>query len=357
MEGVLTIFLSPFETAASTDVAVLARQAMVLRSLDQPFVAALLEAGERQLHRAPQTAALIRNWPGDAAAAGLAMRFNGALHALARAEEEGELATLLRHDHDDFDGAVGTTMAERDGFIAAWMRDPPQTNEVARAGAIVAALMVAARMVDMPFTLLELGSSAGLNLNLAHYRYDLGGQRAGATGSPVFVAPAWRGAAAPSGDVRIAAARGVDLRPLDVSDPAARERLSSFAWTDDPVRAALLTQAIALAQKNRPAIDRDDLTHWLPRQLAEPQPAGLCRVVFHSMVLQYLDAQQRAKIVEHIHSAGARADPSRPLAWISFEWTDCRREVQLMLTCWPDGVRRHLATCHPYSEWIDWRHG
>lgn len=355
MEGVLTIFLSSFETAAGADVAVLARQAIVLRSLDQPFVAALLEAGQRQLHRAPRTAALIRDWPGDAAAAGLAMRYNGALHALARADEEGRLAMLLRHDHADFDGAIGAVMAEQDEFIAAWMRDPPQTNEVARAGAIVAALMVAASMVDMPFTLLELGSSAGLNLNLAHYRYNLGGQEAGPAGSPVRVAPAWRGTPAPVGEVRIAAARGVDLRPLDVSDAAARERLSSFAWTDDPVRAALLTQAIALAQAHPPVIDRDDLTRWLPRQLAEPQPAGLCRVVFHSMVLQYLCPQQRGAIIEHIHRAGARADRDRPLAWISFEWTECRREVHLLLTCWPDGVRRHLATCHPYGEWIQWR--
>ncbi|WP_244647034.1 DUF2332 family protein, partial [Sphingomonas sp. CFBP 8760] len=61
-------------------------------------------------------------------------------------------------------------------------------------------------------------------------------------------------------------------------------------------------------------------------------------------------------IVAAIHRAGTRADPSRPLAWIGFEWTECRREVRLMLTCWPDGTTHHLATCHPYGQWIKWLH-
>lgn len=334
----------------------LARQAGVLRLLELPFVAALLEAGQRQLHRAPRTAALIDGWPGDAAAAGLAMRFNAALHALARQGRSTRLSALLRHEHDDFDAAVGAAMAAEDDFIVAWMRDPPQTNEVARAGAIMAALMVAGTMFDMPFTLLELGSSAGLNLNLAHFHFDLGGRRMGPAGSSVMVSPAWRGVSPPDHAVRIVEARGVDLRPLDVTDTAACERLLSFAWTDDPHRAERLGRAITLAQAHRPAIDRDDLGCWLPRQLAMAQPDGLCRVIFHSMVLQYLTPAQRAAIVEHIHAAGAGAYPARPLAWIAFEWTECRKEVRLMLTCWPGGSSHHLATCHPYCEWVEWHY-
>jgi hypothetical protein len=335
---------------------VLARQAVVLRLLGQPFVAALLDAGQRQLHRAPRTEALICGWRGDAAAAGLAMRFNGALHALARADGTTRLSALLRHEHEDFDDAVGAAVAAQDAFIANWMRHPPQTNEVARAGAIMAALIVVAAQVDMPFTLLELGSSAGLNLNLGRYRYDLGGRCIGPDRSPVVVAPVWRGPPPPAATVRIDAARGVDLRPLDMADAAARERLSSFTWTDDPVRAGLLTQAIALAQAHPPVIDADDLTRWLPRQLETPQPVDTCRVIFHSMVLQYLAPQQRHAIVGQIGQAGLRADGKRPLAWIGFEWTECRSEVRLMLTCWPDGISRHLATCHPYGEWIEWHH-
>ena len=332
------------------------QQARTIRASGSPFVAALLEAGHRQLAAAPQTAALVAEWPGDRASAALAMRFNGALHALSRGGRSPELRGLYDHEHQDFDGAIGAILAAEDDFIAAWMRDPPQTNEVGRAAAIMAALLVARDAIDASFAMLELGSSAGLNLNLAHYDYDIGGQAAGVAGSPVMIRPEWTGAAPPEGVVRISGARGVDLRPLDMADDAARERLMAFAWTDEPARAARLEQAIGIARTHPPRIDRAAIIDWLPARLAEPQPEGEWRVIFHSMVLQYLPPAERDAIAAIIGDAGARADNARPLAWIGYEWTECRSEVRLMLTCWPGGTTRHLATCHPYGAWIHW-HG
>ena len=121
----------------------LADHARVVRDLGSTFVAAILEAGERQLYRAPQTARLIADWPGDAAADALAMRFNGALHALARRGDRPALTGLYARQDGDFDGVIGDAIADADGFVAEWMREPPQTNEVGRTAAIMAALMVA----------------------------------------------------------------------------------------------------------------------------------------------------------------------------------------------------------------------
>lgn len=334
----------------------LARNAANLRALGSPFVASVLEAGERQLFRAPRTAALIHDWCGDVAAAALSMRFNTALHALARGGVPAILQALYRRDHDDFDAAVGTAMADHDAFIATWMRDPPQTNEVARAAPIMAALMVAARTVRMPFELLELGSSAGLNLNLGRYAYDLGGTIAGAPASDVKIAPEWRGASPPTAAVEIATARGVDLNPLDAADPKTRERLLSHVFADQPERAARLCAALSLAQRHPPKIGRADAAVWLSRQLSTAQPVGQCRAVFHSMVLQYLDPTDYRTVIDAIAAAGAQATSTRPFVWISLEWTQDRTAVQLWLTSWPDRSVRHLATCHPYGAWIEW-HG
>jgi hypothetical protein len=109
-----------------------------------------------------------------------------------------------------------------------------------------------------------------------------------------------------------------------------------------------------MAMHYPPQIDRADAASWLTQRLAEPQAAGLCRVVFHSMVLQYLTGEDRSTVLRAIHRAGAQATAERPLAWISFEWTPTRSEVQLTLTCWPNGETRKLATCHAYGNWIDW---
>jgi len=331
------------------------RQAGIARTLGSPFVAAVLEAGERHLSRAPRTEALIRSWPGDPSAAALAMRFNAAIHALARRGRPRRLESLYRRQHDDFDGAIAAAMASEDAFIARWMEQPPQTNEVNRAAAILSALMVAEQRFGLPFELLELGSSAGLNLNLAHYGYDLGGIAAGATGSPVQIAPTWHGEQPPHGVVEVIGARGVDLHPLDAADEATRDRLLSFVFADQPVRAERLRHALDLAQTHPPQITRADAVSWLADRLAEPQAAGRCRAVFHSMVLQYLGTDDRKAAIDLIAAAGARATAERPLAWVSFEWTQARTEVQLWLTCWPSGEARQLATCHPYGAWIDWR--
>ncbi len=324
--------------------------------MGSPFVAAVLEAGERQLARAPKTAGLIANWPSDRAADALAMRFNAALHAIARAGDDAALTSLYAAHDGDFDRVIGDALAASDGEIAAWMRIPPQTNEVGRTAAIMAALMVLNQSVSMPAELYELGTSAGLNLNLAHYAFDLGGTRVGTLDSPVKIAPKWHGAAPEPRDVTVRSARGVDLRPLDVTDLKACERLMAYVWADEHARSKRLAEALRIARAFPPQVEQGDITHWLPAVLDPPQDAGVCRVVTHSMALQYLDAGARAIVEQSFSAAAARATGDRPLARIGFEWTTARDAVHLTLTTWPDGIKRHLATCHAYGAWIDW-HG
>ncbi|MET0365165.1 MAG: DUF2332 family protein [Sphingobium sp.] len=331
------------------------RYADITRALGSPFVASVLEAGERQLWHAPQTAALISDWTGDSAAAAVAMRFNGAMHALARQGNVPSLSALYQQQHEDFDDALRSALIAEDAFVADWMRDPPQTNEVGRAASIASALMVARRQTGLPAELLELGSSCGLNLNLAHYAYDLGGVIAGTHDSRVRIAPLWHGNPPPSEPVEVVAAKGVDLKPLDPTDIATQDRLQSFIWADQRDRAVRLEQALAFAQKRRPQVDRGDAVVWLAEQLKQPQRAGVCRTVFHSMVLQYLGDANRAAVSDMIHEAGARATAERPLAWIAFEWDAGRTEVQLKLSCWPTGETTLLAICHPYGDWIKWQ--
>ncbi|NBB63965.1 DUF2332 family protein [Pseudomonas sp. ODNR1LW] len=327
------------------------------RAMGSPFVASVLEAVVRQLHHGRASAAMIREWPSDPAAAALALRMNGALHALARRQTPPMLAQLYRGEHHDFDGAVALALSEQDEFIAEWIRHPTQTNEVARAGAIMAALMTASQMWKMPFDLLELGSSCGLNLNLDRYAYNLGGVEAGDPLSTVRIEPIWRGPPPPTAAVSFASARGVDLHPLDASDDRDRERLLSFAWADQPARMARLEKALEIARTYPPRVDQDHAPIWLARRLAEPQTEGRCRLVVHTMFLQYLDLQQRKELIRVLETAGARASTTRPLAWISFEWTSDRREVELRLTSWPDGGPRVLAKCHPYGDVVEWQPG
>jgi hypothetical protein len=319
------------------------------------FVAAVLEAVDRQLHLAPLSSRVVQDWTGDPAAAAVALRVNGALHALARRGTPRYLADLYDGEHDDFDGAVAEALSREDQFIADWIRYPTQTNEVARAAAIMSALMTLAAQRPMPFQILELGSSCGLNLNLARYAYRLGTVCAGDPASRVRIEPQWRGVDPPVAPLSIESARGVDLNPLCALDPAHRERLMAFTWADQPSRSRRLEAALQVAVAHLPDVHQGDAKLWLTQRLVERQPEGVCRAVVHTMFLQYLSDQDRQAIATMMAAAGAAATPERPLVEIGLEWTPDRREVQLRLTRWPDGEVTVLATCHPYGDWVTWR--
>lgn len=330
------------------------RQSLVMRAIGTPFVADLLAAVDRQLDKAPLSAALIRSWGNTAASSAIAMRINAALHALARRGVEPQLAALYAGEHARFDEAVALALAAHDEFLVDWLLRVPQTNEIGRAAALHAALMVLAQDHNHDFDLFEIGASAGLNLNLARYSYDLGGVRTGKSDSTVRIAPEWRGPLPPDTAVIVHAARGVDLHPLDVNDPAACERLASFIFADQPERAQRLDRALEIARRHPPRLDTGDAASWLADQLAAPGPERRHRVVLHSMVLQYLSAEDRASIEATVQKAGASATPTRPFAVIGFEWDTPRERVELRLRSWPDGSDRVIAHCHPYGAWIEW---
>ncbi len=341
-------------------------EARKARAFGKPLAAALMMALARVLPRAPVLFETVENWPGDLAADGVTFRLNAGLHALALAGRAGPLERLygigghsMILPPEALDRALDAVLAENADTLLDWLSHPTQTNEVARVAGLVAALLELGRERALPCELLELGASAGLNLNLAHYAVQLGTQAVCARDSAVALAPEWRGRAAAAGDVMIARARGVDLHPLDVSDPADRQSLRAYVWPGETRRSARLEAAIGLARMLPPLVEPGLASSWLARLLAAPQPAGVRRVVFHSMVLQYAAPAERAAIDAALAAAGRAATPERPLARVSIEWRADRRAVELTIAEWQgrpdDGEARLAGTCHPYGEWIEWR--
>lgn len=330
-----------------------------IAALGSPFVANLVQAAWRQLDRAPELALMFDNWPGEYGADAVAFRLASALHALALGGEPARLAALFAAGDGDFDAAVAEALALHQGFVLAWMAHPTQTNEVARSAAFAAALLTLDAQAPMPVDLLELGASAGLNLNLGRYRFALGATQCGPAQSPLRLAPEWRGPTPPKGALHIARAQGVDLAPIDPRDPASARRMQAYVWPDRPERLERLKAALAIAKRHPPRVARASAAPWLEQRLSAPQEAGTRRVIVHSMVMQYLSAGERGEITAAIIRAGAAATPERPLAWIALEWTTDRRAVMLQATHWCGrdtcrGQTRVLARCHPYGEWIEW---
>lgn len=331
-----------------------ATQARWCETMGAPFMAQLCTLLPDALDRATPIGARVLDWPGDPIADALPMRLTGGLNALLR---RGRLPGLAAHypPHRAGPGlaeALGQALREADAELQPWLDGPPQTNEVARSGVLMAGLLVIAAETQLPIELFELGASAGLNLRLDDYAYRLGETTVERPGAPLELAPRWQGGSPPSARLIVAARRGVDVNPLDVTDPATRERLLAYVWPEQPERVERLARAIDAAAADPPAIDREDAAGWVERRVSPK--VGVARVVMHSIAFQYFPAATQARIAAHLARQGSLATPGAPLAWLRFELEPETGDSTLRLTAWPGGDDRRLATAHPHGAWIDW---
>jgi hypothetical protein len=200
----------------------------------------------------------------------------------------------------------------------------------------------------------EVGTSAGLNLRWDHFAYETRGGRFGDAASAVRIADIFTGAE-PALDtpVTVASRRGCDLAPLDPASADDRLTLQSYVWPDQAERLRLLRGALEVAARVPVQIERAHAIEWLERELAG-DAAGLARVVFHSIVLQYLTREDRARLRETIAEAGARATAAAPLAWLRLEPPGKQLRFELRLTRWPGGDERLLAIAGPHGRPVEW---
>lgn len=322
-----------------------------------PLTVAVLRAALGALDRGSATGRRVLAWSGNARGSGdsVPLRLAGGLHALARAGVDPALSRLYAGELGLAETVIPDMLARFDAQLLPWLDLPPQTNETGRAAAIMAALLLLADDFGLPFELVELGASAGLNLNMDRFGYRLGDMIAGDPAAPVQLAPVWHGDSPPAARVEVVARRGVDQAPIIVSDPAERERLIAYCWADQPDRMARLEAALALADRFPPPLARGDAADFAEAALAEPQAEGVARVVYHTIFWTYLPPDKQARIEAALARAGAVATRDRPLAWARYELTGEGGVAGLWLTVWPGGKTRRLATGHPHVKHLEWR--
>ena len=325
------------------------QQAKWCEAMGATRTAALCVALADQLSDASETGRRVLDWPRDTLADAVALRLIGGLNGL-RAGGAADLEAAFSGAPGDVDAAV----ARHDAALQPWLNSAPQTNEPQRSAALMAGLLDVAARFGQPLEMLEIGSSAGLNLNIGRYRFDLGGVMVGPADSPLTMTPEWRGPPPPDGPVRIASARGCDLRPIDLADPAAEARVAAYIWIDNPERVARLETAAALVRAYPPRIDRADAADWVEARLAEPQAAGTTRVLMHSVTWQYLPDTVQARITAAMAQAGAHGSEDKPLAWVTMEPDRDLAAHRIGVRTWPDGAeRRTIGAAHAHARWVE----
>ena len=284
------------------------------------------------------------------------LRLLAAVHELVL---EGGAPALARH----YPSAGGTpgpglaadflaTLTQFEGRLGAAMQRGVQTNEVGRSVALLGGWLTVARH-GLPLRVLEIGSSAGLNLRLDRYRYEHDGFVFGPAESAVVFRDPFVGVSTPDPTValEVVERRGCDLEPIDPATAAGQLRLRSLVWPDQQDRRARLDAALVEAERAPVTIDRADGIEWLRHQLADPVP-GVATVVMHSITFQYLSPSGRAQLLAVIDEAGARATPQAPFAWLRTEPGGPQAETRL--NEYPGGVPRLLATSSYHGPPVAW---
>jgi hypothetical protein len=249
---------------------------------------------------------------------------------------------------------VREAFGERDPEVVAELRHPLQTNEPSRCAALIGGFCEVARATGLPIRALELGSSAGLNLNFDRYRYEAGDVAFGPADSPVRMADRWtEGVPDLGAPLTVAERAGCDLAPLDIAAERDRLELEACIWPDEFSRMAELRAAAEVAAAHPPQIERASADEWIASMLAEPV-AGMATVVFHSIFWPYLPATVADAIRAAVTSAGERAGAEAPVAWMRFEPGDEPALVELRLTAWPGGGERLLGTGGFHQEPVRW---
>ncbi|MGB7243940.1 MAG: DUF2332 family protein [Sulfitobacter sp.] len=333
-------------------------QAQSCAKLGSPFMERLLTLLADHWPKDSALARHLSSFTGDIGPSGasLPLRLAGGLHALKLSNQSPDLVAVyppnLKSD-DNILQIVLHVLHEHEDFLISWTNNAPQTNEVRRSAALIAGAHVAAQRFDLPIHLSELGASGGLNLMWDHYALNAGGTIIGHPAPALTLQPDWAGPPPPKGNPVIATRAGVDLNPLNASDPSDLLRLMAYLWPDQPDRLAL-TQAAAKITTTR--IDRGDAVEWLESRLSDA-PGGHLHLIQHTVAWQYFPQAAQAFGQSMIEAAGAVATADRPLGWLSLENDGDNTGATgaaLTLRLWPGNEVLTLGRADFHGRWVQW---
>jgi hypothetical protein len=247
-------------------------------------------------------------------------------------------------------------LRDRGAWLADFLAERTiQTNEVQRSWMLLPCFLEVARVTGADgFELIELGSSAGLNLVWDRYRYryangdwgqaeaalELGGEERGPVpGSLLALRP------------RVRRRIGIDRDPIDVTSEKDALLLKSFVWADQHARLDRLDCAIAALRRDPPELVRGDFVELLPEVLESTQADGLT-LVFQTASLGYGPPGARKLVSATLDEAGRR----RRLAYVSSArpLDGSHHYYGLWVTVWPGGEAHVAAHAGFHGQWLEW---
>jgi len=328
--------------------------------LGSPLYAGLLRHAAADLLADGPTGAVLEGHLADPGRSALPLRMLGGVHALVLTGKAAELAAFYPTAAGTADPgpaaetawpALHGVLSEQRNEIRAWLGHPPQTNEVGRGAALAGALCHLFARAAYPIRLVEIGTSAGLNLRADQFWISGEGVSHGPASSPVRMPGGWLGRPPPVRPVEVVGRTGGDLAPVDPVSAEGRLRLSAYVWADQVTRLERLRGACDLAATIPAELRQEPASTTVAKIKLEP---GTWTVLWHSIMQQYLDAGQLVELADGVAALGAAATESARFAHVTLELVRGTMHTPVEVTTWPGGARRRLGTAPPHGFPVTW---
>lgn len=226
-----------------------------------------------------------------------------------------------------------------------------QTNEVRRCAYLYPSFCMIHAIARKPLALIEIGTSAGLQLLWDQYGYCYDGNRTyGNRQSDLVITAEIRGDQVPfllENSPPVTTRVGVDLHVNDLSDPDDYLWLRALIWPEQQERIERFDQAAKRVKQHAPRLIEGNGVTLLPDIAASiSKESALC--VFHTHVANQFTTQDKAALEAHIQKLGGEREV--------FHLYNNMSEKNLHLDYFVDGEAHQLTLAHTdgHGRWFRW---
>ncbi|WP_432355619.1 DUF2332 domain-containing protein [Sporosarcina sp. A2] len=239
----------------------------------------------------------------------------------------------------------------RDEIIPILKSKLVQTNEVRRCGYLYPTFSWIYNKTQQPLSIIEIGTSAGLQLLWDTYSYSYGTKETvGNKNARVHITSEVKGDHFPivlSESPPIVSKIGLDLNINDLSDPEDYLWLKALIWPEHQERLELFVQAAANLKENPIQLVEGDGVLLLS-EVVETLPADSTICIFHTHVANQIPTESKHELVERIASLGRKRDV--------FHIYNNMWDRQLHLDYYVNGkeFKNTIGDTDGHGRWFEW---
>lgn len=242
--------------------------------------------------------------------------FFGSVQYLS-AQKETPLKRIFENPYEvnleeSFQLLIGFCTQHSDELLQLFQTKSVQTNEVQRASYLYPIFSEIAEEAKLPLSLLEIGTSAGLLLNLDGYRYEIEQEPPisfGNENSPLTLFAKNYGTPITSvKSLNIVHRFGIDLNIIDLQDSDEYLWLKSLIWPEQIIRKENLARAMVIHRQYSKLLLTGDFRNLIPPLFENHELKNSQIIIFHTHVANQFSATLKSELLallqqlSHIHS-------------------------------------------------------